>query len=240
MLGMDVGGSAFKAAPVDLRTGKTLQAAHVVPSSAPCTWAQGMAAMRELARRFPWCDRIGIGFPGVVREGRTGVVSLLGADWEKLDLARLVTRATKHRTRVINDADAAGLAEMTFGAGRGVRGTVLMLTLGTGIGSALFYDGRLVPNLELGEIPWRGRPIELFASARVRAKRGLDWRDWAERVNVVIEIAEKLTSPELIILGGGVSAEAEKWFRYLRSRTQIVAAKLRNEAGIVGAALAWR
>lgn len=239
VLGIDVGGSAFKGAPVDLRTGKMLSAPEVVASSAPCTLAQGMEAVREVVRRFSWTGQIGIGFPGVVREGRTGVVGLLGREWEKRDLAKLVTRATKCATRVINDADAAGLAEMQFGAGRRQRGAVLMLTLGTGIGSALFYHGRLTPNLELGEIPWRGKAIELFASARVKTQRGLGWREWSERVNVVIEIAEKLTSPELIILGGGVSADAAKWFPYLKSSAPIVPAKLRNDAGIVGAALAW-
>lgn len=239
VLGIDVGGSAFKGAPVDLRTGKMLAAPQVVGSSAPCSLEQGMEAVRELVRRFSWRDRVGIGFPGVVKHGCTGVVGLLGCEWEKRDLAKLVTRATRCPTRAINDADAAGLAEMRFGAGRRQRGAVLMLTLGTGIGSALFYDGRLTPNLELGEIPWRGKAIELFASARVKTQRGLGWREWAERVNVVIGIAEKLTSPELIILGGGVSADAAKWFRYLESNAPVVPAKLRNGAGIVGAALAW-
>ncbi|HTO04490.1 MAG TPA: ROK family protein [Opitutus sp.] len=240
ILGIDVGGSAFKGAPVDVTSGKLLAPQHLVASTAPCAFSEGRAAVREIAEHFDWRGPIGIGFPGVVVRGRTGAVSLLGKTWERRDLAGLLTRATSCTVRVINDADAAGLAEVRFGAGRRKPGAVLMLTLGTGIGSALFYEGRLTPNLELGEIPWRGKAIELFASARVRTERGLGWREWAERVNVVLELAEKLTSPELIILGGGVSADAAKWFRYLKSRAPVVPAKLRNEAGIVGAALAWQ
>ena len=221
ILGIDVGGSAFKGAPVDVTTGKLLASSYMVASTAPCAFAHGRAAVREIVNKFNWRGPIGIGFPGVVIRGTTAVVSLLGPTWERRDLARLLTRATGCPVRVINDADAAGLAEVAFGAGQRKPGAVLVLTLGTGIGSALFHDGRLTPNLELGEIPWRGKAIELFASARVKTKRGLGWREWAERVNVVLDLAERLTSPELIILGGGVSADAAKWFRYLKSRAPV-------------------
>ncbi len=128
---------------------------------------------------------------------------------------------------------------MKFGAGRGQKGTVLMLTFGTGIGSALFYQGQLFPNVELGWIPWRGKPIERFASAAVRKRRDLSWAEWAKRVNLSLEAMERLLSPELIIVGGGVSKKSKKWFKYLKVRARLVPAKMLNDAGIVGAALAW-
>ena len=128
---------------------------------------------------------------------------------------------------------------MKFGAGKGHQGSVLMLTLGTGIGSALFFQGRLMPNIEFGHIPWKGKPIERFASAAVRKRRGLTWRQWALRVNVFLAVVERLCSPELIIIGGGVSKKSDKWFKYLKAKARVVPAKLHNDAGIVGAALAW-
>jgi polyphosphate glucokinase len=139
---------------------------------------------------------------------------------------------------MINDADAAGLAEMKFGAGRGCEDTVLMLTLGTGIGSALFYRGVLFPNAEFGHVPWHGKPIERFAAAAVRKRARLSWPQWARRVNVYLAVMERLLSPSLIILGGGVSKKSGKWFRYVRTKGRLVPAKMHNEAGIVGAALA--
>jgi len=190
VLGIDIGGSAFKGAPVDTKTGKLLAERHRVEIDAPCPTAQGLAAAREIARHF-------------------------------------------------NDADAAGLAEMKFGAGRGHQGSVLMLTFGTGIGSALFFQGRLMPNIEFGHIPWKGKPIERFASAAVKKRRGLTWQEWALRVNVFFAVAERLCSPELIIIGGGVSKKPEKWFKYLKANARIVPARMNNDAGIVGAALAW-
>jgi polyphosphate glucokinase len=138
-----------------------------------------------------------------------------------------------------NDADAAGLAEMRFGAGRGCQDAVLMLTFGTGIGSALFYRGRLQPNIEFGHIPWHGKPIERFAAAAVKKRHDLSWREWAQRVNVFLSVAERLSSPQLIIMGGGISKKSDKWFKYLKARARVAPAQLHNDAGIVGAALTW-
>jgi polyphosphate glucokinase len=166
-------------------------------------------------------------------------VGNLGRNWENKKGPALFGRATGDKVRLLNDADAAGLAEMRFGAGRGQQGSVLMLTFGTGIGSALFYRGQLMPNVEFGYIPWKGRPIEHFAAAAVRKRRGLEWRDWARRVNVFLAVAERICSPELIIIGGGVSKKADKWFKYLKAQARVVPAKMNNDAGIVGAALIW-
>jgi len=239
VLGIDIGGSAFKGAPVNTKTGRLLAERHRVEVDAPCPTAQGLAAAREIARHFQWHGPVGIGFPSVIQANRIGPVGNLGRNWENKDGAVLFGRATGGTARLCNDADAAGLAEMRFGAGKGQQGAVLMLTLGTGIGSALFFQGRLLPNLEFGHIPWKGKPIERFASAAVRKRRSLSWREWALRVNVFLEVAERLCSPELIIIGGGVSKKSDKWFHYLKARARVVPARLQNEAGIVGAALAW-
>lgn len=238
ILGIDIGGSAFKGAPVDTRTGRLLAERHRVEIASPCPTAAGLAAAREIARHFRWRGPIGIGFPGIVQGDRIGAVGNLGRNWQNKNGAQLFGRATGCRVRLTNDADAAGLAEMRFGAGRGQEGTVLLLTMGTGIGSALFYRGQLYPNAELGHIPWRGRPMEKFASAAVRKRLGLEWREWAQRVNVYLSVVERLFSPELIIIGGGVSKKHLKWFKYLKARARVMPAKLHNDAGIVGAALA--
>jgi polyphosphate glucokinase len=239
VLGIDIGGSAFKGAPVDLKTGRLLAERHRVEIDSPCPTAQGLAAAREIARHFKWQGPVGIGFPSIILGDRTGAVGNLGRNWEHKDVAALFSRATGGRARLFNDADAAGLAEMKFGAGKGCRGSVLMLTFGTGIGSALFYRGQLMPNIEFGHIPWKGKPIEHYASAAVKKRRGLSWREWAQRVNVFLAVAERLCSPELIIVGGGVSKKSDKWFKYLKAKARIVPAKMHNDAGIVGAALAW-
>ncbi|MBA3849484.1 MAG: polyphosphate glucokinase [Opitutus sp.] len=237
VLGIDIGGSSFKAAPVDLRTGRLTGERFRVPVSSPCPRAEGLAAAKQIVGHFRWKGRVGIGFPGIVREGRIGIVGNLGAEWENQNGVRLFTGATGCRVGIANDADAAGLAEMRFGAGQGRAGTVLMFTFGTGIGSALFHRGQLFPNAELGHIPWAGQPIEQFASAAVKTKLDLDWAEWAGRVNVYLRVVERLFSPELIIVGGGVSQDHKAWFKLLRTQAKVVPAKLHNDAGIVGAAL---
>lgn len=239
VLGIDIGGSAFKGAPVDLKTGHLLAERYRVKIDAPCPTAQGLAAAREIARHFNWKGPVGIGFPGIILGERTGAVGNLGRNWEDKDVGTLFRRATGCPVHLFNDADAAGLAEMKFGAGKGCRGSVLMLTFGTGIGSALFYRGQLMPNIEFGHIPWKGKPIEHYASAAVKQRRDLSWRKWTRRVNVFLAVAERLCSPELIIIGGGVSKESDQWFKYLKARARLVPARMHNDAGIVGAALAW-
>jgi polyphosphate glucokinase len=238
ILGIDIGGSAFKGAPVDTKTGRLLAEPHRVPIDSPCATRAGLAAAGEIARHFRWKGPVGIGFPGIVQGNHIGAVGNLGTNWQGLDGAREFGRATGCRVSLVNDADAAGLAEMRYGAGRRHEGTVLLLTMGTGIGSALFYRGVLYPNAELGHIPWKGRSIEKFASAAARTRHGLSWRDWTKRVNIYLAIVERLFSPELIIIGGGVSKEHRQWFGLLRTKARVVPAKMHNDAGIVGAALA--
>lgn len=239
ILGIDVGGSAFKGAPVETKTGRMLADRHRVEVEAPCPIPHGLAAVGEIVRHFKWKGPVGIGFPGTVRDGRIGYTGNLGANWDGKDGPKIFCRATGRPVRLLNDADAAGLAEMRFGAGKGEPGVVLMLTLGTGIGTALFYRGRLTPKVELCYIPWRGKPIECFAAAAVRKRRKLSWSRWAARVNIFLGIAERLCEPDLIIIGGGVSKHPEKWLRFIKARARVRPATLHNDAGIVGAALAW-
>lgn len=239
VLGIDIGGSALKGAPVDTKTGRLLAERHRVEIKSPCTLREGMAAAREITRHFKWKGPVGLGFPGVIQDGRIGEVGNLGDVWVGRNGAALFRRATGCRVRLINDADAAGLAEMRFGAGRGRQGTVILLTFGTGIGSALFYDGRLLPNAELGHIPWRGKPFERYAAASVRKRARLDWPEWAERVNVYLATVERLFAPGLIIIGGGVSKKSAKFLKFIRTKARVVPARQQNEAGIVGAALVW-
>lgn len=239
ILGIDIGGSAFKGAPVNTKTGRLLAERLRVEVDSPCSTAQGLAAARKIARHFDWHGPVGIGFPSIIKDGRIGAVGNLGHNWENKNGAALFSKATGGKARLLNDADAAGLAEMKFGAGKGERGSVLMLTMGTGIGSALFFRGNLMPNVEFGHIPWRGKPIERYASAAVRKRRDLSWREWVARVNVFLAVAERLCAPDLIIIGGGVSKKSDQWLHLIKAHARVVPAKMSNEAGIVGAALAW-
>lgn len=239
ILGIDIGGSAFKGAPVDIKTGKLLAERHRVEISSPCTTEEGLAAARQIALHFKWKGPIGIGFPGIIQGEKIGAVGNLGSSWENINGAALFRKATGCKVKLYNDADAAGLAEMKFGAGRGNRESVLMLTFGTGIGSALFYRGQLFPNAELGWVPWRGKPFERFASAAVRKRSNLSWQEWADRVNIYLKVMERILSPSLIIVGGGVSKKSDEFFKYIKTNAKIVPAKMHNDAGIVGAALAW-
>jgi polyphosphate glucokinase len=239
VLGIDIGGSAFKGAPVDTKTGRLLAERHRVEITSPCSIRDGLAAARTIVKHFNWKGPVGIGFPGIVEDGRIGEVGNLGDVWVGQNGGAIFRRATGCRVRLVNDADAAGLAEMQFGRGRGKKGTVILLTFGTGIGSALFRDGRLFPNAELGHIPWRGRPFERYAAASVRKRARLEWPEWAQRVNVYLGVVERLFAPRLIIIGGGVSKKADKYLQFIRTRAPVVPARLNNDAGIVGAALAW-
>ena len=240
VLGIDIGGSAFKGGPVDTKTGRLLAERHRVEIKSPCSLQEGAAAAREIVRHFKWKGPVGIGFPGIIQAGRIGAVGNLGDVWEGQNGAALFRRATGCPVKLVNDADAAGLAEVQFGVGRGKQGTVLLLTFGTGIGSALFHNGVLFPNAELGHIPWRGKPFERYAAASARKRARLDWPAWCERVNVYLSVVERLFSPGLIIVGGGVSKKADKFMPFIKAKARVVPARLHNDAGIVGAALAWQ
>jgi len=239
VLGIDIGGSGIKAAPVDVTTGKLLADRQKIETPRPALPEAVRDVVKKLTTFFNWSGPVGITFPGVVTDGVTRTAANLGPAWIGLDAATLFTRAIGNPVRVLNDADAAGVAEMTFGAGVGEKGTVLMLTFGTGIGSALFTQGILVPNTEFGHIEIRGRDAETRASEHAKELHDLSWDKWAGRVDEYMHHIEALLSPQLIIVGGGISKQADKWVPKLTGvRARIVPAMLLNEAGIVGAAMA--
>jgi polyphosphate glucokinase len=237
ILGIDIGGSAIKGAPVDTRTGRLTGERHRIEVSREMTPARLARVVGEIAAHFKWRGRIGIGFPGVIEGPRIWTSSNLHPRFIGADAVKLFGRATGCRVALINDAAAAGLAEMRYGAGRGFRGKVLLLTLGTGVGSCLAYRGVVVP-LEIGHFPWKdGRSAEKHVAASVREDQDLSWKEWGGRLNEYLETLERLLWPELIIIGGGVSAKHAKYFRYLKPRAKLVPAEFLNQAGIVGAAL---
>jgi polyphosphate glucokinase len=239
VFGIDIGGSGIKGAPVDTAQGTLLAERIKIETPQPAVPDTVAKTVGQLVADFGWTGPTGITFPGVVVDGVTQTAANLDDSWIGLDTRALFNRATGLSTALINDADAAGLAEMRFGAGAGHQGTVLMLTFGTGIGSALFRAGVLVPNTEFGHIEIRGREAEHRASERAKEQHELSWEKWAERVDEYLQHMEQLTSPDLIIIGGGISRKSDKFLHLLKGlRATVVPAALHNDAGIVGAGLA--
>jgi polyphosphate glucokinase len=237
LLGIDVGGSGIKAAMVDVDSGELLTERVRVETPQPSRPEAVAAAAAALVDGLGGRGPVGIGFPAVVINGRTMSAANVDKSWVGADGERTFASALGRTVTLMNDADAAGLAEVRFGAGAGVMGVVLILTLGTGIGSALFLDGNLVPNTELGHLEIRGKDAETRASSAARERHGLSWQRWAKRLNEYLGRVDALFSPDLIILGGGVSKKAEKFLPFINARPRVVAATLHNDAGIVGAAL---
>ncbi|MEU6710108.1 polyphosphate--glucose phosphotransferase [Nonomuraea sp. NPDC046802] len=232
VLGIDIGGSGIKGAPVDTMAGKLVEERLRIPTPQPSKPDEVAESVAAIVEHFGWNGPVGVTFPGVVKEGVVLTAANVHHSWIGVDAAALFGGAS-----VLNDADAAGVAEMTFGHGRGEHGTVLVLTFGTGIGSALFIDGTLVPNTELGHLELRGKDAEHRASARVREEGELSWEKWAERVEEYLRHVEMLLSPTLIVIGGGVSKKAGKFLPHVHLDTPVLPAVLQNEAGIIGAAL---
>ena len=235
ILGIDVGGSGIKGAPVDTETGALSAPRFRVPTPAPAKPGQVAKAVAEVARNFDWHGPIGCGFPSAVREGVVLTAANIHKSWVGTDAMTLFSETTSCPVRVINDADAAGLAEMSFGAGKGRRGVVLVVTVGTGLGTALFTDGCLLPNAELGHIEIGGLDAELRASDAARKREDLSWKKWAKRLDQYLQTLEALLWPDLIILGGGVSKNPDRFLPLLTVKTEVVPAQLQNEAGIIGA-----
>ncbi|MFC2015583.1 polyphosphate--glucose phosphotransferase [Chloroflexota bacterium] len=245
ILGIDIGGSGIKGAPVDTDTGLLTAKRWRIATPQPSTPGAVADSVAEIVRRFRWQGPVGCTFPAVVKKGTVYTAANVDRSWIGVNGQKLFRKKTRCPVTLVNDADAAGTAEMEFGAGRGQRGVVFVLTLGTGIGSALFVDGTLMPNSELGHIDiacgMRGAlEAEDYASDRIRKEEKLSWVRWAARLDRYLELLESLFSPDLFILGGGVIKKHLKFLPLLTTRAEVVPAKLKNEAGIVGAALAAR
>ncbi|MFE5031537.1 MULTISPECIES: polyphosphate--glucose phosphotransferase [unclassified Streptomyces] len=240
IFGVDIGGSGIKGAPVDLDKGDLAQERCKVLTPHPAT-PDGVAdGVKQVVDHFGWSGPVGLTFPGVITDG-THIRTAANVDksWIDTDARTLFSeRLGGLPVTVVNDADAAGVAEMEFGAGRDRKGVVLLLTFGTGIGSALFVDGELVPNTELGHLELGGHDAEKKASSKVKEDEDLSWEHWAHRVNKYLAHVEMLFTPSLFIIGGGVSRKAEKFLPYIEGiKAEVVPAQLQNNAGIVGAAM---
>ncbi|WP_300015387.1 polyphosphate--glucose phosphotransferase [Pseudonocardia sp.] len=234
--GIDIGGSGIKGAPVDLARGRLADDRLRIPTPRPATPEAVAGTVAEILRHFGWRADFGCTFPAVVQAGVVRSAANVDTAWVGVDAHALLRSATGQRAVVVNDADAAGLAEAHFGAARDHGGTVLVTTLGTGIGSALVHDGTLVPNTELGHLELDGCDAESRAAESARTREGLSWEDWAQRLTSYYRHVEDLLWPDLIVVGGGVSRKSAKWLPLVKARTPIVPAELANDAGIIGAA----
>lgn len=237
ILGIDVGGSGIKGAPVDTDTGQLLAERVRIKTPRKGEPEPMAEVVNQIARSFNWKDRIGIGFPAPIKGGVTLMAANVSEKWVGTNADALFTKVTGCDCTLINDADAAGLAEMSFGTGRGQPGTVILLTLGTGIGSAIFHRGHLLPNTEFGHLEMDGEDAEFRASDAARQRDDLSWKKYAKRLDKYLDAMEKLFWPDLFIIGGGISKESDKFLPLLTIETHVVPAQLLNEAGIVGAAL---
>ncbi|MDR6989400.1 polyphosphate glucokinase [Paenarthrobacter nitroguajacolicus] len=244
LIGIDIGGTGIKGGIVDLKKGKLIGDRFRVPTPQPATpeaVAEVVAQIvEELSSRpdAPAADSpVGVTFPGIIQHGVVNSAANVDKTWLGTDIDATFTKRLGRPVEVINDADAAGLAEARYGAGEGVDGTVLVITLGTGIGSAFIFNGQLVPNAELGHLEVDGHDAETKASAVARERDGLSWDEYGVLLNRYLQHVEFLFSPELFIVGGGISKRSDEYFPHLELRTKIVTAKLKNDAGIVGAAL---
>ncbi|HEY5833544.1 polyphosphate--glucose phosphotransferase [Streptomyces sp.] len=238
VFGVDIGGTGIKGAPVDLDRGALTQERFKVLTPHPATPQAVIDGVHEVVSHFGWDGPLGVTFPGVVVDGVTRTAANVDKGWIGLDARKLISERLGMPVVVLNDADAAGIAEMAFGAGRGRGGTTIVLTLGTGIGSALFTDGHLIPNTELGHLELRGHDAEKRASVKAREDEDLSWEHWAHRPQKYLAHVEMLFSPELFVIGGGISRKPEKFLPLIHGiSAEIVPAELQNNAGIVGAAM---
>ena len=237
-IGVDVGGSSIKAALVDLHSGKFTSERFSTPTPAQDSTETLLEALADVVANIPGAHPVGLAFPTVILGGTVRTAAHLNKAWIGVPLAKIAAERLQREVVAINDADAAGIAEMRYGAARDVPGTVLLLTLGTGIGSALFIDGHLVPNTELGHLEVRGREAELRAAGRIKVEKNLSWDAWADELNLVLQEVHTLLWPDLIVLCGGITDESEKFIGKLRCQARLCVGALRADAGIAGAALA--
>jgi len=236
-LGIDFGGSGIKGALVDTEKGEFTTERHRIETPQPATPEKVTEVFKEIIHHFEYEGEVGVAFPAAVQNGSVRTASNIDKSWIGQNAEKLIEQSTSCPAIVVNDADAAGLAEMRFGIGKSIHGTAMMITIGSGIGTALFTDGKLLPNTELGHIHFNDKVAEKWVSDAVRKEEGLSWKKWAKRFNEYLHYMEKLFYPEIIILGGGASKKFEKYSEYLKDiETTVVPAHLQNHAGIIGAA----
>jgi polyphosphate glucokinase len=239
-LGIDIGGSGIKAGLIDLEKGVMISERFKIDTPQPSTPDAVASAIRDMVAGLDWKgDKIGVGFPAIIQDGFSLTAANIDKSWIGTNVEEILQRYTGHKYYVINDADAAGMAERMYGRINHVKGTVLLLTLGTGIGSALFYDGTLIPNTEFGHIQYRGDIAENWVSNRARKERSLEYDAWAIELAEFLDYMILLLSPRLIVLGGGISFRFDEFAHHFNHlRTPIVNASAYNDAGIIGAAVA--
>ena len=240
VLGIDIGGTGIKGAPVDITRGTLVEERFRIETPSPATPKKVAAVVKQVAAHFSWKGPIGCTLPSVVKHGVVLTAANIDPNWIGCDGSALLKKVIGQPVVLLNDADAAGIAEMKFGAGKGRSDVVAIVTLGTGIGTALFHDGTLMPNSELGHLEVHGKDAERIASNRVREEQDMSWKNWAKNVNEYLQALELLLWPDLFIIGGGVSKKAEKFIPRLKVHAEVVPAKLLNDAGIVGAAVATK
>jgi len=238
ILGIDFGGSGIKGAPVNIETASMLTERYRIDTPIVSTPAVCIDIIAEIAKKFNWNGKIGIGYPGVVQNGIAKTAANVDKGWIDFDIQNAILNKLGCKSIALNDADAAGTAEVLYGAGKGVKGLVLVLTVGTGIGSALFTNGKLVPNTELGHIIYKDKEAEKYCSDKTRKDEGLEWEDWAKRFSKYVNYLDSLFWPDLVIIGGGVSKKEDKIGKLINIKPKFNFAQLKNEAGIIGAALA--
>ncbi len=238
LLGIDIGGTGIKGAPVDVETGQLTAERLRIPTPQPALPNAVADVVQQIAAHFNYQGPTGVTFPAVVKKGVIYTASNVDSSWIGTNAGELFSKHVGGPATVVNDADAAGIAEMRFGAGQDRPGVVIMITLGTGIGSAIFLDGKLLPNAEFGHLQIRGKDAEKRASEKMREVKKLSWKQWAKRLSEYLNELEKLFSPDLFIIGGGISKKSEKFFPLLKTKTEVIVvpAEMRNEAGIIGAA----
>lgn len=239
VLGVDVGGTGIKAALVDTYKGILASDRHRIATPAESTPENVADAVRQLLADFDYAGTVGCCFPSVIIDGEARTAGNIDSSWRHTRVDHAFSLATGHPFLVLNDADAAGIAEMRLGSGRGLDGMVIMVTVGTGLGTGVFYNGQLIPNIELGHMPGKdGRPVELYAGNRARKLEELSWDDWGARLNYFLERVARVMTPDHFILGGGVSKKFDRFEHTIKVPTPIHVAKFRNDAGIIGAAMA--
>ncbi|WP_432463833.1 MULTISPECIES: polyphosphate--glucose phosphotransferase [unclassified Agarivorans] len=237
ILGVDIGGTGIKAAIVDSKTGQLISQRHRITTPQPATPQAVAACMKQMVAFFNWQGPIGCGFPATVHHGVAQTASNIDQSWIGTNVESLFTEYTDCPCYVLNDADAAGMAEMAFGAGIQHRGVVLVVTVGTGIGSAVFVNGQLLPNTELGHLILNHQVAEHYISARVRETEDLSWKKWGKRFDLYLQRLAFLMSPDCFIIGGGASKKFEKYSAQLTVKAEVLPAQGLNQAGIVGAAM---